>query len=794
MAEGGSVEIGDGFVKITSKVDDKGIKRDAERSGDKFQDTFSKAVEDGARRRRPRLVDVWRRTGGATSDGFYKGADGRWRDGENRFVASADVTGNRFGSRLVKGFTGVVGGIVKGAASAFSSLRGAIGPIVGPLGAIVPMLSIIGPLLANASVAVWNFGAGLLAAAPALLAVRGQLKIITALVESFAEAIGKEMSPITTAFKEAHKEASALATDGLRPLAEEFVRVNFGSVRTLLSSVATTTNEIVKGFMNWANSARGVQAVHQITQGVIKLYDGLAPSIVKMSTAFLEMFGRISDVSAAAGVKGLGGVLQWLTDLFNGITAETVQGGLRTTRDNFVAIGNAIKTVVDFGRGVVEFYQRFRTQIQLTIDVLGVLAIVFGGPVTAAIAAAGLIIRHWSTVKALFEQARGWFSGIEGGSQILDRLKVIATNVWLALQRAFFTIRDAVEGPLRRLAETLQTQLFPAFGNLMTVIGPLIPVLIDKLAPAIGVVLKNFINMINFAARVVTAIVNFVAKVVIEAQKLETRWNKTKTFFRNLPGEIIGFLASLPGRISAIFVSMTNKALYQVGYMIGQTISRLRQLPGKAASAVASLWSAMSGAFSRSTNNARSGASRLVSGTVSFFRQLPGKARSAISATPGRIKSVFSGSGSWLVSAGRNILMGLVRGMKGAVGEAVNTSVNAAKSVISGLKSGLGINSPSKVAEEEVGRWVPPGLARGVKKAMPAAQREIAAMAPRAATAATAATMAAPSTTTSTSNATRVENLNVNVRGVLDPSDPVALRRMIAGLYEELAKYERSYA
>lgn len=793
MAEGGSIEIGDGFVKITSKVDDKGIKKDADRTGDAFQETFTKAVEQGATRSRPRLLAAWRRTGAATSDGFYKGADGRWRNNENKFVASGDVTGQRFGTRLVKGVIGGLSGLVGGVSKSFTGLRGAVGPVLGPLGAIAPILSILGPMLVSTTAWLWNFGSAAVAVAPMVLLLNLQIKAITKIIAGFGPAMAAEVKPITDAFKDANKEASALAAEGLRPLAEEFVRVNFGNVRTMLSSIATDVNIVAHGFFNWANSSAGVHTLGEIMRGIQTTTSVLAPSVQRLAISFLEMLGRISDVTSAAGAGGLAGALDRVSVMFDNITEATVIDGLDRLKVAFQQINTAITRTVEFGRSVIDFYQRFRTQIQLAIDVLGVLAIVFGGPVTAAIAAAGLIIRHWDQVRALFSTAREWFSGVEGGSAILDRLKVIANDVWLALQRAFFTIRDAVAGPLRELGETLQTKLFPALGNLLVAIGPLIPILIDRLAPAIGETVAWFIRMIDFAAKVVAAVVNFALKVGAKADEVKSKFDSVRKFFADLPGKIRAGISALPGIIATTFQNMANRALYLAGYLVGRVIREIGLLPGKVRNAITSAPGIISAMFDRAVTAGRNGATRFLNGAINLIKTFPGKARSAISGVPGQIKSVFSGAGSWLTSAGSNILKGLVRGMKGAVGEAVNTAVGAAKSVIGGLKKGLGINSPSKVAEEEVGQFVMPGVTRGVKKTLPAEERKIAAMVPSVATTAAAATMSASAPTSTTSNATRVENLNVNVRGVLDPTDPVAMRRMIGAIYEELAKYERSY-
>jgi phage-related protein len=162
---------------------------------------------------------------------------------------------------------------------------------------------------------------------------------------------------------------------------------------------------------------------------------------------------------------------------------------------------------------------------------------------------------------------------------------------------------------------------------------------------------------------------------------------------------------------------------------------------------------------------------------------------------PGQIKSVFSGAGSWLYGAGRNILKGLTSGMKGAVGEAISAAKHAAQQVIGGLKSALGIASPSKVAADEVGRWIPPGITEGIAKQMPKEQQKINGMTPAVVGPAVQNTVAASTEASAPRGAgVTIGQLVVHLQGVFDMTDPLTARKIAAKLYAALKQYEREYA
>ena len=65
-------------------------------------------------------------------------------------------------------------------------------------------------------------------------------------------------------------------------------------------------------------------------------------------------------------------------------------------------------------------------------------------------------------------------------------------------------------------------------------------------------------------------------------------------------------------------------------------------------------------------------------------------------------------------SLGSNIISGIVGGLWSASGELFNSLRNLASNALSAAKEKLKIGSPSKVFEDEVGYWIPEGIAEGI--------------------------------------------------------------------------------
>lgn len=67
----------------------------------------------------------------------------------------------------------------------------------------------------------------------------------------------------------------------------------------------------------------------------------------------------------------------------------------------------------------------------------------------------------------------------------------------------------------------------------------------------------------------------------------------------------------------------------------------------------------------------------------------------------------------WL-SLGKDIIRGLINGIGSMAGALWEAAKQAAKSALDGIKSFLGIQSPSKVMRDQVGRFIPEGIAVGI--------------------------------------------------------------------------------
>ena len=80
---------------------------------------------------------------------------------------------------------------------------------------------------------------------------------------------------------------------------------------------------------------------------------------------------------------------------------------------------------------------------------------------------------------------------------------------------------------------------------------------------------------------------------------------------------------------------------------------------------------------------------------------------------------------SQVISIGKNIVQGLWNGISNMTGWIIDKIGGFASSVVDSICNFFGINSPSTVLRDEVGEYMPPGIAVGWDEAMPGAIREM---------------------------------------------------------------------
>ena len=169
--------------------------------------------------------------------------------------------------------------------------------------------------------------------------------------------------------------------------------------------------------------------------------------------------------------------------------------------------------------------------------------------------------------------------------------------------------------------------------------------------------------------------------------------NGVVNFIKQLPGKVWTWLVNTISRVASWVSQMASKAQQAGSRFLQRVISFIRQLPGK-------LWSLLLSALSRVT---------------SFVSQMGSKASQAARNFISRITSGLASLPGKLLGIGKHAVQGLINGLMSGASDLWNAAQSLASKAWNGMKSALGIHSPSKVMAEEVGQWIPKGVTVGIE-------------------------------------------------------------------------------
>lgn len=329
-------------------------------------------------------------------------------------------------------------------------------------------------------------------------------------------------------------------------------------------------------------------------------------------------------------------------------------------------------------------------------------------------------------------------SGLSGVfTGLVQTIGPILSQIGTTFQTAFQPVVGIVQS---QLLPALQP-LMGALQNLNNAVMPVIMAAIQTIAPVLSTIVSNIMQTMSVIATAVTPVINNIATLIQAAlpaiQSVFQIWGSTIQSVINavfpyiqtvitsvmdvINAIITTVLAAINGDwdgawegIKNIASSVWNGIKSIVSSAINAVSSVISSVLNGISGIFSSVWNGISGAVSAAWNGITSAVSSGVSSMMSF-----------ITSIPSRIMGVFSGAGSWLLSAGQNIIQGLINGIKNAIGGAISAVKDAVSNVIDAAKNILGIHSPSKVFDREIGRMIPAGLGRGVSENERAATRPV---------------------------------------------------------------------
>jgi phage-related protein len=192
----------------------------------------------------------------------------------------------------------------------------------------------------------------------------------------------------------------------------------------------------------------------------------------------------------------------------------------------------------------------------------------------------------------------------------------------------------------------------------------------------------------DFVGKAIEKMCDFFTVTVPEALATMLEW------FKALPGNIWTWLLSAIDKVQQWKANLTTKAQEAAKSFIDSVVNAIKELPGKVWTWLQNTVSKVGEWATTLASKGRQAASELVSAVVNKVKEIPGK----------------------LASVGGDIVSGLWNGIDDKSGWLKDKISDWVGDVTSWVKKFFQIGSPSRLMADEVGKWLPAGIAVGIDK------------------------------------------------------------------------------
>ena len=343
--------------------------------------------------------------------------------------------------------------------------------------------------------------------------------------------------------------------------------------------------------------------------------------------------------------------------------------------------------------------------------------------------------------------------------QIIDA----GIELLMALVDALPVIIDALVDALPQIIKATVTALIAAAPQIakagIKLLGALIeaiPVIVVELAKAVPDIVAAIIDVLaelpgligEVFAEIVTDLVEWGQQMLSNASMaMSNMLSQVNSIIQELPGKIWTHLVNAVNKVIAWGQQMVSNASTAASNMLSKVSGIIQELPGKIWTHLVNTVNKVVAWGQQMASNASTAASNMLSKVSSTLQQLPGKvwdylsqaaqkvvtwgtqlAQKGAAAATQLFNSIVNGLSSLpskMAEIGSNIVSGIWNGISSGWNWLTNKVSNLANSLLDAAKDALGINSPSKEFADEVGRWIMPGVGKGLDKSMPATLKDM---------------------------------------------------------------------
>lgn len=487
-----------------------------------------------------------------------------------------------------------------------------------------------------------------------------------------------------------------------------------GPIGIAIAAIALLVGAVVLIYQNWGPIS---EFFSSLWEGIKSVFTTVVTAIGEfLSTAWTSIVAALTAVwSSIIGIAQItwGLLTAFFAGLWNGITAA------------FTAVWTTITTV---------------------------LTSLWTGIVTAATTIWTTLVTFfstiWSTVSAVFSAAWAgiqavlttvWSAIVASASGIWSGLTAFFSTLWNGVKTIFTTIWNGIKSTLATIWNSLKSVATTAFNGVkstITTIFNAVKSTITSIWNGIKSALTSVWNSLksvatsafNAVKTTITTIFNSIKSTASSVwngikSTLTSIWNSLKSVASSTFNAMKSTITSIFNAIKSVATSVWNGIKSVVTSAVNGIKSVVTSVFNAIKSVVTSVMNGVKSVITSAWNGAKSVVTSAVNGiksiVTSVFNSLKSVVSSAMNGVTSAIKNGWNAAKSFLssinlVSIGKNIIQGLVNGIKSGAGAVSAAIQEVAGNIKKKIKGALGIHSPSRWMRDEIGKNIDAGLAKGI--------------------------------------------------------------------------------
>lgn len=486
-----------------------------------------------------------------------------------------------------------------------------------------------------------------------------------------------------------------------------FNKTDLSSVNALLANTGSTWDSLQQSITNSGGAAQ------QMADTQLDNLQGQLTLLKSALEGLAISFGQLLMPALKSIVGAVQSVVDWLNSLDEGtkkviVTVALVAGALGPVLiivGKVISAVGTIMTVVPKIAGVINVVKGAFAALNTTMLANPIFLIIAA---IAALVAAFIYLWNncdgfrqfwidlWENVKqtaiTVWNAIKSFFSAVWEG------IKAVSTTVLGAIKTlvtTYFNFYKTIIETVLNVIKTVITTVWNAIKGVFTIVFNVIKTIITTQFNIYKTIIETVLNVIKTVVTNVWDTIKTVVTTVMNAIKtvFTTVWNAIKSI-------ISAVVSGIKGLITGDFTAVKN-SITTIMNTIKSTIS--------------TIWNTIKSTVSTVLGAIKNAVSNVFNGIVNTIKGAMTNVLNAVKNGFSNVKNHITGLVSQAVTWGKDLVMGIVNGIKSCIGAAGD----AVKSVADKIKSFLHFSVPDEGPLTDYETWMPDfmdGLAKGINK------------------------------------------------------------------------------